>query len=83
MLIPNAKTVLAKSASLWAVYGALATIILDALVKWLSSDASAGLDPATKQTVLGVLSALAIVLRLVHQPSISGPVQPPSPLTRE
>lgn len=82
-LVEKPGTVLAKAASMWAVYGGIAVLVVDYAAKWLQSDASAGLSPAMHDILLGVCLIAAPVLRIIRQRSISGPSTPPSPLLRE
>jgi hypothetical protein len=72
LIIPNAKKVAAKSATLWTGYIGIALILVDYGVKYLKSDASVGLSPDAKVWLLGITTTLGIILRFWQQ-NLSAP----------
>lgn len=67
IIIPNAKQVAKKSATLWTGYVAAAIIIVDFIVKWLNDDASAGLSPNARAYLLMGTTVVGMALRFWQQ----------------
>lgn len=67
LIIPNAKQVAKRSATLWTGYVALAIVILDYVVKWLNDDASAGLSPNARSYMLMGATIIGMGLRFWQQ----------------
>lgn len=65
LIIPNAKEVAARSATLWTGYIGLGIMVADLALKFLPS--YSGMQPETKVVVLAVTTALGMVLRFWQQ----------------
>jgi hypothetical protein len=67
IVIPNAKQVAKKSATLWTGYVTLAILLVDWGVKLLQSDASVGLSDQHRMWLLTAAVPIGMVLRFWQQ----------------
>lgn len=82
-LVPNAPTVATKSSTMLTLYVGITANVVDMVIKVLQSPSIADAHISWVQPALLVLMTAAAIFRVVRQDSISGPVPPPSPLTKE
>lgn len=70
LIIENWKTVLKKSFSVWAMYFSILFSGLEVSIQLMDPD-MIGIEPGLFAAIAGVVSALAVLFRLIPQPSIS------------